>query len=82
VLVKVFTDAGIIGHAAGHSFVSHIERSVAPYMIGRDPFALEYHHQVLTNAGGPSSSTSRSGTSSARRVASRCTSSSEVTGPG
>jgi L-alanine-DL-glutamate epimerase-like enolase superfamily enzyme len=22
-------------------------------MIGRDPFALEYHHQVLTNAGGP-----------------------------
>ena len=53
VLVKVFTDAGIVGYAAGHSFVSHIERSVAPYMIGRDPFALEYHHQVLTNAGGP-----------------------------
>ena len=53
VLVKVFTDAGIVGYAAGHSLVSHIERSVAPYMIGRDPFALEYHHQVLTNAGGP-----------------------------
>src|SRR5207253_6519830 len=53
VLVKVFTDAGIIGCAAGHSCVSHIERSVAPYMIGRDPFAVEYDHQVLTNAGGP-----------------------------
>jgi len=53
VLVKVLTDEGITGYAAGHSFVAHIERSVAPYMVGQDPFALEYHHQVLLNAGGP-----------------------------
>jgi L-alanine-DL-glutamate epimerase-like enolase superfamily enzyme len=52
VLVKVHTDEGLTGCAAGHSFVSHLEQRIAPYMVGKDPFALEYHHQVLQNAGG------------------------------
>ncbi len=53
VLVQVHTDQGITGYAAGHSSVEHILGQVAPYMIGKDPFALEYHNQVLLNAGGP-----------------------------
>ena len=52
VVVKIHTDEGITGYAAGHSFVQHIEEQIVPYMVGRDPFALEYHHQVLLNAGG------------------------------
>jgi len=53
VLVKVFTDAGH-HRLRGRSFLclAHRARRRAD-MIGRDPFALEYDHQVLTNAGGP-----------------------------
>ncbi len=52
VVVEIHTDAGLTGWAAGPSFVSHIEERIAPFMVGKDPFALEYHHQVLLNAGG------------------------------
>ena len=53
VLVRVHTDAGLTGVAAGHGSVRHIEEAVAPYLVGHDPFAVEHHHQVLVNAGGP-----------------------------
>ena len=38
VVVKIHTDEGITGYAAGHSFVQHIEEQIVPYMVGRDPF--------------------------------------------
>src|SRR5947209_12343837 len=52
-LVRVATDAGIVGYAGtdGHH-AGTIAARVAPYLIGEDVFATERHARVLRHAGG------------------------------
>lgn len=52
-LVRVATDAGLVGYAGtdGHH-AGTVARNVAPYLVGADPFATERHARILRNAGG------------------------------
>jgi D-galactarolactone cycloisomerase len=52
-LVRVRTDAGLVGYAGtdGHHAAT-IARNVTPFLLGADPFATERHARILRNAGG------------------------------
>ncbi len=51
-IVKVFTDAGIIGLGSPGYALSPLHESwIKPQLIGQDPFALERHARIFRNAG-------------------------------
>ena len=51
-IVKVFTDAGIIGLGSpGYALSPLLESWIKPQLIGQDPFALERHARIFRNAG-------------------------------
>ena len=52
-LVRVYTDAGIVGNGesgcwAHHKPVAEAIREFSNYFIGKDPRSIEHHHQVLS----------------------------------
>lgn len=52
-LVRVYTDAGIVGNGesglwAYHPIVEGAIKHFAEYFVGKDPRSIEHHHQVLT----------------------------------
>ena len=54
-LVRVHTDAGLVGNGeaglwASHEVVARAIESLAEYFVGQDPARIEHHHQVLTRA--------------------------------
>jgi len=52
-IVKISTDEGITGIGTpGYNAASVLESWVKPQLIGKDPFAVEQHAQVLRMAGG------------------------------
>ena len=53
VVLKVYTDEGIIGIGTpGYGATANFESWVKPQLIGKDPFAVEQHAKVLRMAGG------------------------------
>lgn len=54
-LIEIYTDEGIIGVGASHSCVSSeiavsTQSLIKPFLIGKDPFAVEKHIQTLHSA--------------------------------
>jgi galactonate dehydratase len=52
-LVRVYTDQGIVGNAeaglwANHEVVARAIESLSEYFIGKDPALREHHHQVVS----------------------------------
>ena len=52
-LVRVYTDAGIVGNGeaglwAHHEIVARAVESLGQYFVGKDPALIEHHHQVLS----------------------------------
>lgn len=53
VIVKIHTDEGITGLGTpGYAIAPALESWVKPQLIGKDPFAMERHAEVLRMAGG------------------------------
>ena len=54
-LVRVATDAGLVGNGeaglwASHEVVARAIESLAEYFVGQDPARIEHHHQAVTRA--------------------------------
>ena len=54
-LVRVATDAGLVGNGeaglwASHEVVARAIESLAEYFVGKDPALIEHHHQAVTRA--------------------------------
>lgn len=55
-LVRVTTDAGLVGNGeaglwASHEVVARAIESLAEYFVGKDPALIEHHHQAVSRAG-------------------------------
>lgn len=51
-IVKVFTDAGIVGLGSpGYTVSPKIDSWIRPQLIGQDPFAVERHARIFRGAG-------------------------------
>ena len=54
-LVRVMTDAGVVGNGeaglwASHEVVARAIEDLAEYFVGQDPALIEYHHQAVSRA--------------------------------
>lgn len=51
-ILKILTDEGITGIAGASTFGSEVPtfNAIKPYLVGKDPFAIEQHIQTLRNA--------------------------------